>query len=140
MHMKELTTDIFVAAQLSTQDISAAAAQGIKSIINNRPDGEEPGQPTSADLASAASELGMQYIGIPVVPGMLTEEKVAEFGAACNELPGPMLVFCRTGTRSTALWCLNSARTLQADAVLAIASAAGYDLSALRERLLSRSD
>ncbi len=125
--------------QISTTDLGVASAQGIKTIMNNRPDGEAQGQPRSADLAAAAAELGMQFVDLPVVAGRLTDENIDQFESANRTLQGPILMYCRTGTRSTSLWALNEARTLDVDAVMATAAQAGYDLTAMRARIISRS-
>ncbi len=139
MNMKKLSPRFFVSEQISTTDLGVASAQGIKTIMNNRPDGEAQGQPRSADLAAAAAELGMQFVDLPVVAGRLTDENIDQFESANRTLQGPILMYCRTGTRSTSLWALNEARTLDVDAVMATAAQAGYDLTAMRARLISRS-
>jgi len=115
------------------------ATQGIKTIINNRPDNEAQGQPKTADLAAAAAELGMTFIDLPVVAGKVTDEHIEQFENMYGDLQAPVLMFCRTGTRSASLWALEEARTLDVDAVLAAAAEAGYNLSAMRSRLVSRS-
>lgn len=112
------------------------ARQGIRALVNNRPDGEAPGQPSSAELAVAAASAGLAYRHIPVVPGQLREREVGEFARALAELPAPLLAFCRTGTRSTTLWALGAVRAGQpVEEILACAAKAGHDLSALRPRL-----
>ena len=73
-------------------------------VVNNRPDGEEPGQPASAEMRAAAGRLGLGYRYIPVAPGSLTEQDAAAFASALREAGGPILAFCRTGARSTKLW------------------------------------
>lgn len=138
MNMKKITPRVYVSEQITTTDIGVASAQGIKTIINNRPDNEAQGQPKSADLAAAAAELGMRYIDLPVVAGTVTDEHIEQFGCVNSDVKAPVLMFCRTGTRSIMLWALNEAKTLDVDAVLATASEAGYDLSAMRARLVSR--
>ena len=114
-------------------------AQGFKSLINNRPDGEAERQPTSASLAEAAARLGIAYRHLPVISGKVTDGDVASFSAALDELEGPVLAFCRTGTRSTTLWALSEARHRDPDAILKTAAAAGYNLESLRPRLEVRS-
>lgn len=133
MQLRPLSKDLSVSTQIAVADIAALAAQGFRSVINNRPDGEEPGQPSNATMAAAASQAGLDYRYIPVVPGQLQDAQVSAFSAALAEMPGPVLAFCRTGTRSSTLWALQASGT--ADAILETASAAGYDLSALRPRL-----
>ena len=125
--------------QITSADLGVASAQGIKTIINNRPDNEAQGQPRSADLAAVAAELGMQFVNLPIIAGRLTDENIDEFERANRTLQGPILMYCRTGTRSTCLWALNEAKTLDINAVMATAAQAGYDLTAMRARLISRS-
>jgi len=139
MNMRKLSPRVFVSEQITATDIGVASAQGIKTIMNNRPDNEAQGQPKTADLAAAAAELGMQFIDLPVVAGKITEEHIEQFENIYHDLQAPILMFCRTGTRSTSLWALEEARTLDVDAVLAAAAEAGYNLSAMRSRLVSRS-
>jgi len=139
MNMRKLSPRFFVSEQITTADLGVASAQGIKTVINNRPDNEAQGQPRSADLAAAAEELGMQFVNLPVVAGRLTDENIDQFERANRTLQGPILMYCRTGTRSTCLWALNEAKTLDVDAVMATTAQAGYDLTALRARLISRS-
>jgi uncharacterized protein (TIGR01244 family) len=135
MHLKKLTATLSVTAQISAVDVSTLATQGFRGIINNRPDGECEGQPTSAALQAAALKAGMAYRHIPVVPGQLQDAQVHAFATALEEMPGPLLAFCRTGTRSTTLWAINAARILPLEDVLHRAAGAGCDLSALRPRL-----
>ena len=139
MNMKKLSPRFFVSEQITTADLGVASAQGIKTIINNRPDNEAQEQPKSADLAAVAAELGMQFVNLPVIAGRLTDENIDEFERANRTLQGPILMYCRTGTRSTCLWALNEAKTLDINAVMATAAQAGYDLTAMRARLISRS-
>ena len=139
MNMRKLSPRFFVSEQITTADLGVASAQGIKTVINNRPDNEAQGQPRSADLAAAAEELGMQFVNLPVVAGRLTDENIDQFERANRTLQGPILMYCRTGTRSTCLWALNEAKTLDVDAVMATTAQAGYDLTAMRARLISRS-
>ena len=135
MAAKMLTDRLSVSPQLSPDDIDAAAARGVRMVVNNRPDGEEVGQPGSAELAARADAAGVDYRHIPVVSGKIDDSDVAAFAKALDDADGPVLAFCRTGTRSTTLWALSQAGKQPADAILKSASDAGYDLSALRPKL-----
>jgi sulfide:quinone oxidoreductase len=135
MKIAQLTPFLSVSDQLTPQDLGVAAAQGFKSVISNRPDGESEDQPASADLAAAAERLGLAYRHVPVVSGNITDGDIEAFSGTLKELKGPVLAFCRTGTRSTTLWALSEAWHLDPDAILKAASAAGYQLDALRPRL-----
>ncbi len=130
-----LTDDIAVAPQLQLEDLDAVAAAGYKAVINNRPDGESPDQPPQEAVAARAAELGLEYRFVPVISGQFAPQDVAAFRAALDELNGPVVAFCRSGTRSSVLWALANAGRLPEDDIIAIAAQAGYDLSALRGRL-----
>ena len=100
-----LTPDFAVAPQLGPQDMPAVAAAGYKSVIINRPDHEGgPDQPTAADVAAAARAAGLQVEYQPVVSGGMTPADVARFAELLDTLPGPVLAYCRTGTRCTHLY------------------------------------
>ena len=130
---RRLTDALSVAPQIEPDDVAAAAAQGYHSLINNRPDGEADQQPAGAAIEAAARQAGLDYRYLPVVSGQLQDAQAQAFAAALASLPGPVLAFCRTGTRCASLWVLQAPG--DADAVLATARAAGYDLTALRPRL-----
>jgi uncharacterized protein (TIGR01244 family) len=133
MLIHPLSNQLSVAAQIEPADVATLAVKGFRGIINNRPDGEEADQPSSAMLAAAATQAGLDYRYIPVVTGQLQQAHVQAFTSALTDMHAPVLAFCRTGTRSSILWALQAPGT--ADAILDSASAAGYDLSALRPRL-----
>ncbi|EIL92152.1 TIGR01244 family sulfur transferase [Rhodanobacter spathiphylli] len=130
MQPRQLTEQLSVAPQIAAADMPAIVAQGFRSIVNNRPDGEEPGQPDNAALEAAAHAAGLEWRHIPVVSGKVNDDQVRSFSEAMAQLPGPVLAFCRSGTRCSALWALSSDDTV--DNILATTEAAGYDLSILR--------
>ncbi len=138
MTIKKISPGFFVAGQVSVADVGTAAAQGIKTIMCNRPDNEAQGQPASSDIAAAAEGLGIAFLILPVVSGAISENDIKEFEAACHGAQGPILAYCRTGTRSSMLWALAEAAKLDVDAVLSATKEAGYDLSAMRPGLLER--
>lgn len=132
MRTRPLIDGLAVSPQISVADIELLAQQGVRGIINNRPDGKAPDQPASAELAAAASAAGMTYRHVPFAGGAIDPGTVTDFARALAELPRPVLAFCRSGTRSTTLWALAAAREGRAvDDILARAQAAGYDLAAL---------
>jgi uncharacterized protein (TIGR01244 family) len=100
----ELAPQVYVCGQLFEQDLKLVAKQGVRSIMNNRPDNELMGQPLSADLAKAAEELGMTFVHFPVEPGPISRQDVEAFAKACDELERPLLIFSRSGARSTKIW------------------------------------
>ena len=119
--------------QIFPADLRAIAAAGVRLVVNNRPDGEEAGQPTSAEIEAAALAAGLGYRHIPVAGGF-PPAQVEAMAEALDQ--GPALLFCRSGTRSTCLWALaRASRGAEAEALVASAAGAGYDLAALRPRL-----
>src|SRR5580692_4670325 len=138
MQTRSLTEKLSVSSQLTLSDLTAAAHQGIRSIIDNRPDGESSDQPTSAEIEAAAAALGLGYRHIPVVPGQIHDKDIANFSTALAELEAPIIAFCRTGTRSASLWVLSAAAEVASSDLLSTARAAGYDLNTLKPRLDAR--
>lgn len=103
----QLSSRFYVSAQISVADLFDIAEQGFKSIINNRPDHEAARQPKSVELAIVAADLGMKFLHIPVDPNLITNKDVDELDRACVDLESPILLFCRSGARSTKLWKLS---------------------------------
>lgn len=127
---------ISVAPQIQPEDVSALAAAGFVHIINNRPDGEEPGQPAGAQIAEAAEAAGLGYTEIPVTPGGFSMAQVEAMAEALGSVDGPVLAYCRSGTRSCNLWALAAAyKGGEPDALVAKGAGAGYDLSGIRPAL-----
>ena len=133
LRMHRLDSRTYVAPQILPAQIPAIAAAGIATVVNNRPDGEEPGQPASAEIEAAAKAAGLGYRHIPVAGGF----SEGQVGAMADALAaGPVLAFCKSGTRSTFLWALAEAQGgADADELAAKAAAAGYDLTPIRAYL-----
>ncbi len=103
--IQQIAPDVCVAGQLHPSAMAALADAGLKSVINNRPDYEGgPDQPTSAAIEAAAKAAGLRYAFLPVVSGAQTPADVARMAQLVNDLPKPLLAFCRTGTRSGVLY------------------------------------
>jgi len=130
---RTLDPSISVFGQIEPADIADAKAQGFTTLINNRPDGEQPGQTTGAQIEAAAKAAGLSYVAIPVDHSGFAAWQVDQMAEALQAAPGPVLAFCRSGTRSTFLWAL--ARHKLGDdgaALVEKAAGAGYDLSPIR--------
>ena len=127
---RKVTDQLSVAPQIALDDLAKAAAQGFRLVVNNRPDGEEPGQPTSAEVEAAAKAAGLVYIHIPE-RGSPTPEQVDTEQKLFETEKGPVLAFCRSGTRSIITWSLGQvlAGDLSRAELVALGDAAGYDLS-----------
>ena len=103
--IRAIAADVCVAPQLTPGAMAEAAAAGFKSVINNRPDHEHgPGQPTSAEIEAAALAAGLQYRHLPVDGGYQSPDEIAATAQLLAELPRPLLMFCRSGARSTRLF------------------------------------
>lgn len=130
-----LTDEISVAPQISPEDVAAAKAEGFAVIVNNRPDGEAPGQPAGAEIAAAAAAAGLRYAHIPVGPAGMSEALVAAMAAELAA-GGRVLAFCRSGTRSTHLWALaDAAGGGDPEEIVGAAAAGGYDIEMMRPLL-----
>ena len=128
---KWLDETIAVSPQISVEEVAEAQANGIRTIVNNRPDGEQPGQPTAAEIGAAAKAAGLGYVHIPVDHSGFSIEQVEAMTAALAGA-GPVLAFCRSGTRSTFLWSLARGAAGDEPAEIAAKAAnAGYDVSPL---------
>lgn len=128
--MRPLSPTVWTSPQITSDALPAIAHAGVKRVINNRPDHEEPGQPTSAEIEAAARAAGLEYVWIPV-RGVPEASQVTAVGEALAD-GEPTLLFCRSGMRSAAAWAL-AERAAGADprALREAAAAAGYDLSGL---------
>ena len=137
MFFKELSPTFSVAPQLTAADIAEAAKMGFRSIVCNRPDNEEPGQPTASDISRLAESNGMAFAHLPVLPGQIANDDANAMRDALAHLPGPILAFCRSGTRSATLWAL--ADSDQEPAItIDTAKSAGFDLSSILPALERR--
>jgi len=128
--IRTVTPDFAVAPQLDPADMAEAKAMGFTLVINNRPDGEVPGQPTATEMQAAAEAEGLDYVHIPVM-GRPNEGQVAAVAAAVKDAKGPVLAFCRSGTRSIVTWSIGEAERggRSREDLVGLGAAAGYDLS-----------
>ncbi len=95
---------ISITGQITPDQVSIIAENGFKTIINNRPDGEEPNQPTSAAIEAAATKAGLAYKEVSFAGSALNQNHVEEFATFFNQAQQPILLFCRTGNRSTGIY------------------------------------
>ena len=131
-HLMELAPGLTATGALSAADIEALAASGVKTIINNRPDNDDPGQ-LSADEARALCDAhGIAYHHIPFVGATLTSADIDAFEKVLMSASHPIVAHCRSGTRSTMIWALTRIR--QGDdpaALVALGARNGVDIAAL---------
>jgi uncharacterized protein (TIGR01244 family) len=127
-----LAPGLSVAGRLDRADIDALARAGVRTIVNNRPDGEDPGQLPAAEASQLAAAHGIAYHHIPITAATLTRGDVDAFAATLREAAEPVVAHCRSGTRSALLWALTRMRD-GADPLALIAEAArhGIDIAGL---------
>jgi uncharacterized protein (TIGR01244 family) len=135
MPFKPINENFSVAPQIGAAEVAAAAEAGFTTIINNRPDGEAPGQPNAAQIEALAQQHGLTFVNIPVTAASMTAESVQRMAEALQTAPGPVLAYCRSGMRSTSMWALAQAGQMPATEILRHAIQAGYDLSGLEPLL-----
>jgi sulfide:quinone oxidoreductase len=104
MNTKQLAPDFFVSPQLRPDQAAQVEARGVRAIVCNRPDGEEPGQPSVDEIRAAAEKAGLGFVHIPIIPSQVSEADVRRMAEAIGSLPKPVLAYCRSGARSEMLW------------------------------------
>ncbi len=129
MEIRRINDELSVSPQIMPSDIETVRDLGFRAVICNRPDGEEAGQPGHADIQRSSDDADIEMRFIPVRPGQITEIDVNAFRQALAELPGPVLAYCRTGTRSAILWARSQAGRMPLPEILECTGGAGYDLS-----------
>jgi len=138
-----LSKDFAASPQISGADVDEARQRGFAMIVNNRPEQESQDQTPGSDIEAAARAAGLAYVAIPISHSGFSEAQVDALVNALKRAEGPVLAYCRSGTRSTLLWALAQARLGKDPATVASqARAAGYDvtpISPLMDMLFARS-
>ena len=137
MDIRKINDAVSVAPQIMADEMAEVARLGFRTVINNRPDGESFDQPPAAVVEAAAQAAGLVYHYQPVTSGGLTVDDVLHFRELLATAEGPVLAFCRSGTRCANLWALAQAGNCNPDEVIAAAANAGYDVRGLRQILQS---
>ena len=133
---RTLSADYSVAPQISMEDVAEAKAAGFAMVINNRPDGEEPSAPQGEHIGTACAAEGLAYAAIPIGHAGFSHAQLDALDTLLGDATGPILAYCRSGTRSTHLWALTRARAGDdVGGIVEAAANAGYDLSGLRPML-----
>jgi len=133
--MRQLSEHLRTAAQLSSDEVKALAAQGVKTLICNRPDGEEEGQPSAESMRTLAESLGMNWYFLPVVSGQVMDEQGDEFGEILAQAEAPVVAYCRTGARCGCLWALSLRHERSGESLVESLKLAGYDMPDFFKRL-----
>ena len=131
----KLSRDYSVASQISKRDVYKISAAGFKAIICNRPDYENPDDLRSASIKAAALDSGLKFAENVFDDANFSSDKIALQTKLLKELPGPVLAYCRSGTRSSVIWAFLKVGTMDIDKILAATEQAGYHLAHLRPQL-----
>jgi uncharacterized protein (TIGR01244 family) len=127
MTIRQLDDKVLIAGQIRAEDVAGLAERGVTLIVNNRPDGEEPGQPLGAEIEQAASAAGIDYCAIPIIRGIGPAD-VEVMREAVSGSPGKVLAYCRSGTRSALAWAVAQSREgVPADEIEARLARVGVD-------------
>ena len=136
MTFRKITDQVFASPQIGPIDVLQAAREGIVLIVNNRPEDESDDQVPGPEIEAVARAAGLDYVAIPITHAGFSEPQVTAMTAALAGADGPVLAYCRSGTRSTLLWALAEASRGQHPEVLAAqAAVAGYDVAPIRQLL-----
>lgn len=131
MDIRKITDEFAVSPQIDVEHVHEIAGAGFRSLICNRPDGEDAGQCAYEALAEAARAEGLEVRSVPITSGIITPEALEEFRAALDDMPKPILAYCRSGTRCTMLWSVTQIGKRDNDEIVRLAAGAGYDVSGL---------
>lgn len=127
---RSLSQSVLASPQIGAEDVAAAKEMGVVGIVNNRPDGEDPSALQSEAVEALARDAGLDYNAIPIGHSGFSEAQIDEMIKVMSNASGPVLAYCRSGTRSTFLWALAQAKTGGSpEDISKAAAAAGYDVS-----------
>lgn len=131
MTFKALSDQVSAAAQITPADVALAREQGIRRVINNRTDGEDPMQPDSAEVERWVADAGLEYAWLPIM-GRPSPQDARTMSALLDD-GARTLIYCRSGLRSVAAWAMGQVQAgrLEPQAARAAAAQAGFDLSGL---------
>ena len=113
MDIKKIDQHYFVSEQITTDDLSTIKESGVRAIVCNRPDNEAQNQPNHLEIKAMATELGMDFRYIPIKQGAIQDADLSHFEQAFDELPKPILAYCRSGNRSATIWSLTKGKALK---------------------------
>lgn len=135
MDIRPLTEEFAVSPQIDAAHMKEIAGSGFRSVLCNRPDGEELGQEDYTTIEAAAQAEGLEIRWVPIVSGMVTQASLSEFMSALEEMPKPLLAYCRSGTRCTMLWAIAQHGRMDAEEIIRRAAKVGYDVAPLMHQL-----
>ena len=133
LKLNTLSDTVTVSPQIAVEDIDVLKASGYKSVVCNRPDREDAGQPDYTDIEAVAEAAGLECLHLPVT--QISPGDAKEFKQAIDELPKPVFAYCRSGTRCATLWAFSQSGELPVEDILNATSAAGYDFKSISDMI-----
>ncbi len=138
MQLNKLTTDLAISAQVTVDDVKELAAQGVRTLICNRPDNEAADQPSQDAIGRAAAAQGLTFHYLPTSTRDIADATVDAFAAILQQAPMPAVAYCRSGTRAAMLWALSQAGSLSLDTLSKVTKEAQVDISPVARRIEAR--
>ena len=135
MIIRQLTTELSVADQLTADDLEAVKEAGFNAVICNRPDEEGEPHADADSMAQKANALGLEFRYLPVNGGNITDTDVAKHAALLSEVPGPVLTYCSSGARCAKLWALSEAGKQDVNTLIETVDKAGLTVVDIAHRL-----
>ncbi len=139
--LQNIGPGVFLTAQLWPERVTSLSAKGVKTIVDMRPDGEEPDQPTSTDMERAAKNNGLSFYYVPVPHESIPDTAVESLREILAHGGGPIVLYCRTGRRAVRLFALSEASRLEGpgcQSILDTVKAAGFSAEDLQDRITQR--
>ncbi len=131
--IRKIDDNFYASPQIGPEEVAEAARLGIGTIVNNRPDGEDPSAPQGAEIEAAAKAAGLDYVAIPVTQAGFSHPQIDRLAEVLAQADAPVLGYCRSGTRSIFLWTLAEAKAGRSPDELATrAGEGGYDITPAR--------
>ncbi len=137
MNINHLTKNVAVSPQITIADIATLKAIGFKSIICNRPDGEDSNQQSHQEIEIEADKNGLSFSYLPVINTAVSNGAIRQFKNDLKTLPPPILAYCRTGTRSATLWSFSQALERDIPEIIKRTKSAGYDMSSVIRHIIN---
>lgn len=137
MGIEKIADYLYISRQLTERTAKLAAQYDVKTVICNRPDGEEANQPDFETVKKWLHAAGIEnVVYMPTTVDKIDDAQLKEFQETISQSPAPIVAYCRTGTRSALMWALNQAkRGVEVNSLIRAADLAGIDLTPMRDKL-----
>jgi uncharacterized protein (TIGR01244 family) len=135
MDLRKITEGYSVTPQIEPEDVATLAGMGVRTLICNRPDMENPPHRQAAAIQAAAEAHGIDFVYNPFQGNTMTQDNVDEQADAIAGSDGPVVAYCASGNRSTVVWAFGAAGAVPVDDIVRVATSHGYQFEPLRPAL-----